>query len=132
MLAGLGYWVAGVKGPVLLGSLTAFLALFPFGAPLVWVPAAIWLWSGGHVIAAVGLGLWGLLIVGTADNVIRPWVISGATKVPFLFVFFGVVGGVLAFGLIGLFIGPVLLSVLMTLWRESAAALETAETESDA
>ncbi len=122
-LAGLGYWVAGMRGPILLGAVTAFLALFPFGAPLVWGPAALWLWGSGRAVAGIGLAIWGALIVGSADSVIRPWVISGTTKVPFLFVFFGVIGGVLAFGLLGLFIGPVLLSVLLTLWRESAAAL---------
>jgi predicted PurR-regulated permease PerM len=117
-LAGLGYAVAGVEGPVLLGALTALLALLPFGAPLVWVPAGVWLLMNGQVVAGVGLLAWGALVVSWIDNLIRPLVISNATDIPFLLVMFGVLGGLAAFGLVGIFVGPVVLAVVLAVWRE--------------
>jgi len=119
-LAGLGFWVAGMDSPVLLGAATAGLALLPFGAPLIWVPAGIYLLSQGMVIQGVGLLLWGGLVISWIDNILRPMFISGSTKIPFLLVFFGLAGGLLAFGLIGLLIGPVILTVILTLWTEWA------------
>lgn len=117
-LAGLGYWGAGVDAPVVLGAVTALIAFIPFGAPLVWVTLSFWLLVTGHVWEGVGLFLWGALVVSWVDNLIRPLVISGVTRIPFLLVMFGVLGGLAAFGLIGLFIGPVILAVLMAVWRE--------------
>lgn len=117
-LAGLGYWVAGVRAPMLLAVLTALIALIPFGTPFVWGSIGIWLLLNGQVAAGVGLLLWGTLVVSWVDNLIRPMVISSASRVPFLLVMFGVLGGVAAFGLIGLFIGPVILAVMMAVWRE--------------
>lgn len=117
-VAGIGYWIFGIKAPVLLGALTVLIALVPFGAPVVWVSLAIWLLMTGQVWHGVGLLLWGLLLVSWMDNIVRPLVISNATRMPFLLVVFGVLGGVLAFGLVGLFIGPVLLAVSLALWRE--------------
>ena len=72
----------------------------------------------GNVWSGVGLLLWGVLLVSWMDNIVRPLVISNATRMPFLLVVFGVLGGVLAFGLVGLFIGPVLLAVSLAIWRE--------------
>jgi predicted PurR-regulated permease PerM len=118
LLAGLGYWVAGVKAPPQLGALTMVLALIPFGTPLVWGAAGIWLLIKGDVAAGVGLLAWGTFVVSWVDNLIRPIVISSATSIPFLLVMFGVLGGLAAFGLIGLFVGPVILAVLMAVWRE--------------
>lgn len=118
LLAGIGYWVAGVNAPVLLAVLTALLALVPFGTPLVWGSVGVWLLFGGDTVAGIGLLLWGGLVVSSVDNVIRPIVISGATRIPFLLVLFGVLGGLAAFGLIGLFLGPVILAVLMAVWQE--------------
>ncbi len=117
-LAGLGYWVAGVSAPVLLGALTALLAFIPFGAPLVWLPIALWLLFTGDFGAGVGLLLWGALVVSWVDNLIRPLVISNATDIPFLLVMFGVLGGLATFGLIGVFLGPVVLAVMLVVWRE--------------
>ena len=118
VLAGLGYWVAGVNAPVLLAVLTALVALIPFGTPFVWGAIGVWLLLNGQTAAGVGLLLWGTLVVSWVDNVIRPLVISSASRVPFLLVMFGVLGGLAAFGLIGLFVGPVILAILMAVWRE--------------
>jgi predicted PurR-regulated permease PerM len=117
-LAGLGYWGAGVDAPVVLGAITALIAFIPFGAPLVWVTLSLWLVFTGNTWEGIGLFLWGALVVSWVDNLIRPMVISGVTRIPFLLVMFGVLGGLAAFGLIGLFIGPVILAVLMAVWRE--------------
>lgn len=118
VLAGLGYWGAGVDAPVLLGAVTALVALMPFGTPLVWGAIAASLLMTGKTVAGVGLLLWGTFVVSWVDNVIRPLVISSATKIPFLLVMFGVIGGLAAFGMIGLFVGPVILAVLMAVWQE--------------
>ncbi|HEY6640594.1 AI-2E family transporter [Povalibacter sp.] len=117
-VAGIGYFIFGIKAPVLMGAVTVLIALIPFGAPVVWGTMSIWLIVSGHVWPGVGLMLWGLLLVSWVDNIVRPLVISNATRMPFLLVVFGVLGGVLAFGLVGLFIGPVLLAVSLALWRE--------------
>jgi predicted PurR-regulated permease PerM len=118
IVAGLGYALFGVQAPVLLGALTVLIALIPFGAPLVWASLGVWLLLTGQVWQGTGLLLWGVLLVSWVDNIVRPLVISNATRMPFLLVVFGVLGGVLAFGLVGLFIGPVLLAVSLAIWRE--------------
>ena len=118
IVAGIGYAIFGIEAPVLMGAVTVLIALIPFGAPMVWGSMSIWLIVSGHVWPGVGLLLWGLLLVSWVDNIVRPLVISNATHMPFLLVVFGVLGGVLAFGLVGLFIGPVLLAVSLALWRE--------------
>lgn len=116
--AGLGYWAAGIHAPALMGALTALAALLPFGAPVIWVSLTVWLLITGHIGAGVSLAVWGVAVVSWADNVVRPLVISNATQMPFLLVVFGVLGGVIAFGLVGLFIGPVVLAVTLAIWRE--------------
>jgi len=118
VLAGIGYWGAGITAPVLLGAVTAIIALIPFGTPFVWGAAGLWLLVTGQTWQGIGLLLWGTLVVSWVDNLIRPIVISQATRIPFLIVMFGVLGGVTAFGLIGLFVGPVVLAVMMAVWRE--------------
>jgi predicted PurR-regulated permease PerM len=117
-LAGVGYWFAGVRAPVLFGALTALIALMPFGTPFVWGALGAWLLFTGNTLEGVGLLLWGTLVVSSVDNLIRPLVISSATQIPFLLVMFGVIGGLAAFGLIGMFIGPVVVAVLLAVWRE--------------
>lgn len=116
--AGLGYWAAGVPAPLLLGLLTTLIALIPFGTPVVWGSIGVWLLFNGRVGAGLGLLAWGVLVVSTVDNFVRPMVISSATRLPFLLVMFGVLGGLAAFGLIGLFVGPVALAVATAVWRE--------------
>ncbi|MAT64131.1 MAG: AI-2E family transporter [Gammaproteobacteria bacterium] len=117
-LAGLGYWVAGLDTPVLLGALTAVLALIPFGAPVVWGSAGIWLVATGALWPGLGLLLWGALVISMIDNLIRPIAISSAARVPFFLVLLGVFGGLRAFGLVGLFLGPIVLTVMLAVWRE--------------
>jgi predicted PurR-regulated permease PerM len=117
-LAGLAYWVAGVRAPVFWGAITAILALIPFGAPLIWGSIGVWLLLTGETAAGFGVLAWGALVVSWIDNLVRPLVISGSTQIPFLLVLFGVFGGLGAFGLIGLFVGPVILAVLLAVWRE--------------
>ena len=118
ILAGLSYVVAGVPNPMVLTIATFLLALIPFGTPVAYGSVALWLFSQGQTVEAIGVFAWGVCIVSTSDNVIRPLVISGATQIPFLLIMFGVLGGVASFGLVGLFIGPVILAVILAIWRE--------------
>jgi len=120
VLSGLGYWVAGVPAPALWGAITALVSLIPFVGPVVWMGLSLNLLAHGETQAALGLMLWGGLVVSWVDNLIRPFVISGPTRIPFLLVFLGVLGGLNAFGLIGLFLGPVLLAISVGIWREWA------------
>ncbi len=126
-LAGIGYSVAGVQAPVLLGATTALLALVPFGATLVWIPVGVSLLLESSAWAGIGLLLWGVLVVSTVDNVIRPLVISSASQIPFLVVMFGVLGGLSAFGVIGLFLGPIVLAVLLAVWKAWLAQQDSKE-----
>jgi P-type Ca2+ transporter type 2C len=87
------------------------------GATLVWMPIGIMLILMDQPWQGMGLLLWGFLVISTVDNVIRPLVISGASQVPFLIVLFGVLGGLSAFGAVGLFLGPVILAVLLSVWQ---------------
>lgn len=118
LLAGLGYWQAGVPAPALLGAVTVIFALIPFGPPLIWGLVGLGLLLAEHTLAGIFLLLWGVIVVSQIDNLIRPMVISSATRIPFLLVLFGVLGGIGAFGLVGLFLGPVVVAVLLAVWRE--------------
>ncbi len=118
ILAGLSYFVAGVPNPMLLTMVTFILALIPFGTPISYFGVGLWLLAQGQTVEAIGVISWGVLIVSSSDNVIRPFVISGATQIPFLLIMFGVLGGIASFGLVGLFIGPVILAILLAIWRE--------------
>jgi predicted PurR-regulated permease PerM len=119
-LTAFGLWVSGVPRPVLLGAVAGFLAVLPVGAPLVWIPAALWLMSSGHVGWGIFLAAYGGVVVSGADSLIRPWFISRGAQLPFLLTILGVLGGALAFGLLGIFLGPVLLGVGYTLINEWA------------
>jgi predicted PurR-regulated permease PerM len=115
-LVGIALWVFNVPSPVLWGAVAAFFALLPLvGTASVWVPAAIYLLATGHYIQAVILAGWGAGVVGTVDNILRPYLISGRVQMHTLLIFFSVFGGVSVFGFLGLFIGPVILAVTMTL-----------------
>jgi predicted PurR-regulated permease PerM len=118
VLAGLGYWAAGIEAPIFLAALTTLSALIPFAVPFVWGSAGVWLLLTGHTGAGIGLLIWGATAVSWIDNIVRPMVISNAARIPFLLVMFGVLGGLTAFGLVGLFVGPVILAVLFAVWRE--------------
>jgi predicted PurR-regulated permease PerM len=118
ILVGLGYWVAGAGAPVFLTALTTVCGLIPFAVPALLIGVVLWLLVAGHTVAAVGLAIWGGIVVGWTDHIVRPFLISREAQIPFLVVLFGVLGGLAAFGLVGLFIGPVLLAVLLAIWRE--------------
>lgn len=121
MVAGLGYFLAGVEAPVFLGALTGLLSVIPvLGTALVWVPIAISLLLADHLWRGVFLLAWGALLVHPTDNILRPLLISNAAKVPFLLIMLGALGGLAAYGLIGVFIGPVLLGAAAAIWREWA------------
>lgn len=124
--AGAGYWVAGLDSPVTLGVLTALFALIPFGTPLAWGGAGAWLLFQGETAAGIGVWIWGGAVVSQIDNVLRPLFISSVGAIPFLLVLFGVLGGLLAFGLVGLFAGPIVLAVAWAVWREWTAHLDEA------
>jgi predicted PurR-regulated permease PerM len=127
VLAGIGYWAVGIEAAVFLAALTMICAMIPFTVPLFWGGASVWLMLTGRTTAAVAMFLWGALAVSWIDNVVRPLVISGATQIPFLLVMFGVLGGIAAFGLVGLFIGPVILAVVIAIWREWLAGKNAAQ-----
>ena len=122
IVAFLGFWAAGVPYPLLLGGLTVLFSFVPFGPPLVWVPAGVGVLARGDVGWGIGLLVYGAGVISTMDNVFRPLFIGQATRMPVLVVFLGVVGGILAFGMVGLFVGPVTLAVAHVLWRDWAAA----------
>ena len=123
-VAGLGYWVAGLSSPVIFGVVTAMCALIPFCTPLAWGSAGLWLYMQGNTAEAIGIWVWGALVVSQLDNILRPIFISSVSRIPFLLVLFGVLGGLLAFGLVGLFIGPIVLTVAWAVWREWTAHLD--------
>ena len=127
IVAGIGYGVAGLSSPVTFGVLTFLSALIPFGTPLAWGSAGALLLFQEGVGPAVGVWLWGALVVSQLDNVLRPIFISSISPIPFLLVLFGVLGGILAFGLIGIFAGPMVLAVAWAVWREWAAHLDEPE-----
>ncbi|MDP2811107.1 MAG: AI-2E family transporter [Rhodocyclaceae bacterium] len=134
VLAAIGFAIAGVPGAVLLGVATFFLSVVPVGPPLVWGGAAIWLFQQGEPGWAAFVAAWGFFLVSTVDNVIKPFIISRGANLPFAIVLLGVLGGVLAFGVIGAFLGPTLLAVgyrLITEWTAAEPALST-EIESKA
>lgn len=118
VVLGLAYWVAGVPSPVAFGVITGFLALIPGGAPLAFSLISLYLVGIGDVTAGIGLFLWGSIELFIVDKTIRPTLVGGPIKLPFLPTFFGLIGGVKTMGLVGLFVGPVLMALLVAIWRE--------------
>lgn len=115
---GIGWVIAGLPSPFLAGAAMAILSLLPMGGTaLVWAPGAIACWLQGRPGMAIFLAIWGIVIVSMADNVLKPLLISGSSELSTLVVFLGVFGGLGAFGLLGLFIGPMALAVGLTLLR---------------
>jgi predicted PurR-regulated permease PerM len=124
ILTSFGLWLSGVPRPLLLGGVAGVLSVLPIGAPVVWIPAALWLLGTGHIGWGIFLGVYGVVAVSGADSVIRPWFIARGAHLPFLLTILGVLGGALAFGLLGIFLGPVLLGVGFTLMNEWVKAEE--------
>ncbi|APE99822.1 TPA: AI-2E family transporter [Pseudomonas putida] len=124
LLALIGFLIAGVPGAIVLGLVTFMLSLIPMGPPLAWIPATGWLVWKGEYGMAVFLGIWGTFVISGVDNVLKPYLISRGGNLPLVIVLLGVFGGLLAFGFIGLFIGPTLLAVgysLLLDWSRNAA-----------
>ncbi|TAL07373.1 MAG: AI-2E family transporter [Verrucomicrobia bacterium] len=117
VMAAIGFAIAGVPGAALLGFLTFLLSALPVGPPLVWIPAMLWLFNQGSTGWGIFMAVWGVA-VSSVDNVVKPWLISQGSDLPFVLIFFGVLGGALAFGVIGVFLGPTLLAVAYRLAQE--------------
>jgi predicted PurR-regulated permease PerM len=115
----IGFWMLGVPQPFLLATCVFILGLFPVaGSSLVWIPVVIWQLSTGQLIAGAVMAVYGVLIIGGVDNFLKPYLISRGSRMPFLLVFFGVIGGVMTFGILGIFLGPMLLALGLALTRE--------------
>jgi predicted PurR-regulated permease PerM len=129
-LLGIGFAIAGLPSPLVFGVLGALFALVPIvGTALVWLPATLWLLSQDQPYFALFMLAWGVVVVGAVDNVLRPILISGRTEVPTLAVFIGVMGGLSAFGFIGLFLGPIVLGLLVALFRFTSDELAPGSNE---
>jgi predicted PurR-regulated permease PerM len=119
MLMGICYGLVGFPGPTLMGFITAFAAMIPFVVPIVFAIAALILLFSGSMISAIIVVVWGTIVMFVADHFIKPALIGGAIQLPFLAVLFGILGGVETLGLLGLFVGPIIMVLFITLWYES-------------
>ncbi|MEN6575365.1 MAG: AI-2E family transporter [Phycisphaerales bacterium] len=118
LVGGIGFTIAGVPSPMLLAVLTFFCSFVPFGPPIIWIGASIWLFVQNHVGWGIFMVVYGVLGISSVDNVVKPIIISRGSKLPFIVMFIGVLGGVATFGFIGIFIGPTLLAVGFSLIQE--------------
>jgi len=118
VVLGVAYWIAGVPSPALLGVVTGFLALIPGGAPLAMTMVSLYLVGSGYPVNGIALFIWGVTELFIVDKTLRPRLVGGPVKLPFLPTLFGLVGGVKTMGLVGLFVGPVLMALLVAIWRE--------------
>jgi predicted PurR-regulated permease PerM len=124
LVALVGFLIAGVPAALLLAAATFFLSMVPVGPPLIWGGAAWWLYSQGESGWAIFMIVWGLAIISSVDNFLKPILISRTSSLPILIVALGVFGGILAFGFIGIFLGPVVLALALTLvetWSKPTA-----------
>jgi predicted PurR-regulated permease PerM len=124
VVAAIGFVIAGVPAVALLSVATFLFSLIPVGPPLIWGGATIWLFNQGSTGWAIFMLVWGMFVISGVDNVVKPMLISRGSSLPFILVLLGVMGGVLAFGFVGLFIGPTLLAVglgLLRNWTGAAA-----------
>lgn len=124
VVLGVAYWIAGVSSPVILGVITAFMALVPGGAPLAFTLVSIYLMASSSTFAGLALFSWGCIELFVVDKTIRPMLVGGPVKLPFLPTFFGLIGGVETMGIVGLFIGPVLMALIVAMWREWQREIE--------
>jgi predicted PurR-regulated permease PerM len=117
-LMGIVYIVAGLPHPLSIAALTGVLAVIPFGAPVAFGAAALYLIGIGSTVGGVAVLCFGLVIVFVADHFIRPVIIGGAARLPFLWVLLGILGGLETFGIVGLFLGPAVMAAVISLWRD--------------
>jgi predicted PurR-regulated permease PerM len=127
IVLGIAYWLAGLPSPVTFGLITGVLALIPGGAPLSMTLASVYLAASGSLISGLLLFAWGAIELFVVDKTIRPKLVGGPIKLPFLPTFFGLIGGVKTMGLIGLFVGPVLMALIVAIWREWMSEVETVD-----
>jgi predicted PurR-regulated permease PerM len=127
IVLGIAYWIAGVPSPVTLGVLTGIMALIPGGAPLSFTLVSVYLVASGSYFAGAALFIWGTVELFIVDKTVRPRLVGGPIKLPFLPTFFGLVGGVKTMGFLGLFIGPVLMALIVSIWREWIREIKIAD-----
>ena len=118
IVAIIGFLIAGVPGPFFLGLLTFFLSPIPAGPVLVWVGATLWLLHTGDTFWAVFIALWGLLVISSIDNFLKPYLISRGCNLPLVLILLGIMGGAIAFGALGVFLGPTLLAIAYAVLKE--------------
>ena len=128
LLMGVAYAIAGLSHPAMLGVLTGIFAMIPYAAKLIFGVCSLVLIAQGHTVAGGGLFAYGMVLTLMADNYIRPALIGGAVKLPFIWTLLGIFGGMETFGLLGLFLGPALMAVLMSIWRDWVADIEKPQT----
>ena len=121
------YAVAGAPHPILFGALTGIFAMIPFAAPVAFGAIALLMISQGSVGAGVAIAIAGSIMLFVADHFVRPAIIGGGARLPFLWVLLGILGGIESFGLVGIFIGPALMAALVSLWRSWVALPVTEE-----
>lgn len=130
LLLGLGFWIVGVGSPALWGMIGGLASIIPVvGCPMVWVPAVIAFAVKGAYGKAVVLGLWGALVVGSVDNLLRPFVVASRDKQHPVLIALAAVGGTYAFGVLGILLGPLVLSLAASLLKELGAMATTSEQE---
>ena len=131
-LGGAAFAVAGITGPVFWGMLMAVLSVLPgVGAAIIWVPAVVYLAVEGRVGAAIGVGLWCLVVVSTVDNLLRPRLVGKDTKMPDILILLGTLGGLAMFGAVGIIVGPIVAALFMTVWELFGSALNELRTPSE-
>ena len=119
ILGGLGWWFAGLGSPAFFGMLMFFFGMFPAGTGIIWIPGSIYLFLSGNINGGITLLVWGIAVVGTIDNLLRPFLISGRGKgehIPTLLIILGLFGGVIKWGFIGIFLGPLVLALFMLIF----------------
>ena len=122
LLIGMSYWAADAPHAAILGLSTGALAMIPFAAPLIFTGVSVVLIAQGNMVAAISVFVFGMLVLAIGDHVLRPKIIGGSVELPFLWVLFGILGGVEVFGLIGLFIGPALMALVVMMWSDMTEA----------
>lgn len=127
LLLGVGYAVAGLSHPAMLAAVTGVFAMIPFAAKLVLAVCSLVLAASGQVAAGIGLFVFGIVVILVAENYVRPMLIGGSIKLPFLWTLLGIFGGLENFGLLGLFLGPTVMAIVISIWRDSLE--DTAEVQ---
>lgn len=116
-LAGLGFAVAGIPSATFWGTIMAVMSIIPaLGTAIVWIPGVLFLLATGKTAAAIGLAIWCAMIVGSADNFLRPWLVGKDTRMSDLMVLLGTLGGIILFGIVGVIIGPIIAALFVTIW----------------